>query len=214
MSRALKSFSWFQILVVIAFVGFAMLGHWQIVRAQFKTRMVRALAHQGQTIDFKDVSQLNVEYHRLTVKNGQWHTGVFVLDNQIQEHQVGYRTYRLLCEQSSCLLVRGPWYAKDKKRKDINDDSHQLRGLLRPVPISLIRHKESDMHTGALILASLDTGFLEQHFNVKLLPYEFILEKYNDLDLFKSRLTIHRHYAYALQFYLLAFVVVVGYIFI
>ena len=149
------------------------------------------------------------ELHRYEVSGGEWKNSYFYLDNQFENGLIGKRQYGIYCFEKNCLLVRGPWIAHLKESAEL--DRLPLIGQVRRLPYSLIRANEKSVQL-PITLVNIDKNYLERHFEVKLLNYELVLDAFNLNKHQVSSVSVHRHYGYALQFYLLALIVIIGYI--
>ncbi len=204
----------FFVATVLMSIIFVMLGCWQVIRALNKSALFHQLHQSPMTLSMKSLfkNQIVPNNHYI-LADGQWRSELVLLDNQFYNDQLGVRVYGFYCDQSDCLLIRGPWISKQQKpNRDWQQPS--VSGLIRSLPYVLIHQKESDSlsskHTPP-ILVSLDKVYLEKKYHLALMNYELVQGvSMNSSE--KDTLSVHRHYAYAVQFYLLALVCIIGYI--
>lgn len=193
---------------------FIMLGCWQVIRAFNKSALLHQLRQPPITLSMQTLTKNHIVPNmKYILENGQWRSELVVLDNQFLNDQLGMRVYGFYCDQSNCLLIRGPWMLKQQQpHRDWQQSS--VSGLMRALPYVLIHQKEGESvssKTGFPLLVSLDKDYLEKKYHLSLMNYELV-QGASVVSPEKDTLSVHRHYAYALQFYLLALVCIIGYI--
>ncbi|MAJ81942.1 MAG: hypothetical protein CMF41_03400 [Legionellales bacterium] len=189
---------------------FYFLGNWQLERAAYKKELIQNLTRPVSKTDIQAFQRQSVhELRRYEVSGGEWKNSYFYIDNQFENGLIGKRQYGIYCLEKRCLLVRGPWITNFKESITLNQ--LPLIGQVRRLPYSLIKANEKAIQL-PITLVNIDKDYLERHFEVKLLGYELVLDAFNQNKHQVSSVSVHRHYGYALQFYLLALIVIIGYI--
>ena len=129
------------------------------------------------------------------------------------------QVYGIFCQKNDCLIVNQGWLPNDQKSKlKKNIKKNYLIGVIRPLPYILIDEKYPlNFLDNFGLIVSLDAKFFSKLTNKNVLPYEVVVDQsltYYQILTTLPGISVARHYGYAIQFYLLALVVVIGYIYI
>ena len=197
------------------------LGFWQLDRADEKrtieSAIVIAKSSPAQLVDTDDI--LNKEYYRVLL-NGYFDTNKqFIYDNQIVQGNAGYfvLTPFVLNTDTAILVNRGfvPWHGKRGEFIDIKIDND-----LTTIEVDLIKPKQrieltqqEISTTFPILIQSLDLDQLSQLANYQIIPMLAQLDVKASNGFFRQWKpfygSIDKHLGYALQWFLMAFVLFV-----
>lgn len=210
------------ILAVLFISAFTRLGFWQLQRADEKAKMVaneESLAKQ-EPIEWSSKSKLPRQYQRIKLK-GTYLQELFLLDNQHYNHELGYDAISpLLIEDGSVVMVDRGWIAADNNRNSFPEvktikEKIQLQGSVYYPPKNqwVLGPNLEKKDNGVVIIELLDTNLLEQILQKKVYPFIIRLNK-KDAHGFVREWAIvsmppQRHLAYALQWFAMAFVILI-----
>ena len=125
---------------VAAVVVFALLGRWQLGRADEKRELVAAFEAAGPAVELPDDSQVLPRYQRV-VARGRYDTKhQFLLDNRIHEGRPGVQVLTpLVLEGGGTMLVNRGWLPFGRTRQDLPDvavaeDPRRVAGKIDELP--------------------------------------------------------------------------------
>lgn len=216
-----KKIDIFTLLVMFGVLFFIYLGFWQIDRANEKKLILKSLSSQPEKTSLMTLSQRRaVGYEKISLSGGYWLPNKFIKKNVIKDNQLGAQIYRIYCEVDMCVIVNIGWVALDQLMtiKDETEYLTVLTGVARALPYVMIREKMPLMSfQGFGMIVSLDKAFLSSLLQKELIGYEMLLDQsltnYQQLTMI-PKVSVARHYGYAVQFYLLALVLLIGYIYL
>ena len=203
------------------------LGFWQMQRAAEKKQMLSAhrdFAKQAPIVwGSNGNSKLPAQYQPITV-HGHFLPKVLLLDNQFYQHQFGYHVISplVLANQQVVLVDRG-WIAGDLTRQtlpatNLQSDSTDIIGTVyypsekNWLLGQLIEQEQADLAVVELIDIKLISHFLHKS------VYPFIIRLgQHEADGYVREWAIvsmppQRHYAYALQWFAMALVILILFI--
>lgn len=218
--------SWTMILLTTIFsIFFTQLGFWQIHRADEKQKMITAqeiMTHEAPVNWDRD--QSSPQQYQSIRTQGQYLPQVFLLDNQHYQHQYGYQVISpLLLSSGEVLLVDRGWMAGDISRK--NFPKVEIPANPLSVSGSVYFPSEKQWVLGPemekkgrnlFILERLDAKIVKQVLQKKVYPFIIRLDR-NDPNGFIREWKIvsmppQRHIAYAVQWFAMAFVILILFI--
>lgn len=207
---------------VSLFVG---LGVWQLHRADEKKQMLmthQAAAQQGHEL-WKEGSALPQQYQKIKVQ-GTYLPTIFLLDNQFNQHRFGYNVLSpLQITATQVVLVNRGWIPTNQTRQDI--PNIQTPSKLLTVKGSayfpskkqwLLSADVEEKVKNALIIEQVDVKRLSQVLQKKVYPFIIRLDK-SEAHGFIREWTIvsmppERHLGYAVQWFAMAFVILILFI--
>ena len=207
-----------RLLFILAVLLLLSLSVWQLKRGWDKAAILHQVAAESQ--DYQLLAQIPTDFNRLEYRSvqiqGTWlKDEVFLLDNRIYHQQPGYEVlnvFRLMSGQ--LLLVNRGWVSKKPSlalRSVINNTPTGI--LYRPIKGYSIG-ESLETNTGwPKVSLYMDLPAFSQALGKPLLPLVLVLEA-NQPDSFTRIwqpvvVTPARHYAYALQWFGLAIVLLV-----
>ena len=213
-------FDLFTLCVCFVVCFFIYLGFWQLQRADEKKSILLSLSEAPKSISIKSLSQKKVsQYQKILLSDGYWLSHEYLKQNVVKDNQLGMQVYGIFCQKNDCLIVNQGWLPNDQKSKlKKNIKKNYLIGVIRPLPYILIDEKYPlNFLDNFGLIVSLDAKFFSKLTNKNVLPYEVVVDQsltYYQILTTLPGISVARHYGYAIQFYLLALVVVIGYIYI
>lgn len=210
-------FAWFVASIVVMLV---LLGNWQLSRASDKKAMLSSFLEEPAKYHLDEgSSQLSHPYMKVAIDHGHWLPQGFVKQNVVRNNKLGAQVYGLFCQSEVCMIVNRGWVSNQNMDaiKLPDDRQKQIVGMMRVLPYTLIREKEYiDFKKGFASIVSLDVDFVSALINKTVVKNELLLIQKSGTyqrDVVIPKVTVARHYGYAIQFYLLALVFVFGYIY-
>ncbi len=213
---------------IIIFILLLYLGHWQYGRYQQKTLIEKQYAHQinNPTLSLTTLipgMHENISYQPVHF-SGQFHNEAqYWLDNQIVNHQVGYRIFSVihLNTDHSILIDRG-WVSRNNLSGNPIPNptilpQHIWKGLLwRPQGPAFLLKKDHWNTTWPKIIQSIDQYAMqkiEDDLQCSLLPWIVILD-INQPGTFLRQvptppMTAQKHLGYAIQWYSMAIILTI-----
>ncbi len=213
------------LLTVVSMVFFMCLGFWQLHRAEEKESILSAQANmKQQKPQLWHSGQLLPKLFQPLQVMGKFSSSVLLLDNQHHEHQFGYNVLSpLILEDKSIVLVDRGWVAGDPTRISLPKISVPREQISiigtayfpssKSMVLGELIEKRSNKQT---IIESLDIPALRQLLHNQLYPFIIRLDK-NEANGFVRDWAVvslppQRHYAYALQWFSFALVVLILFI--
>tara|TARA_X000000950_G_C13815664_1_gene619700 strand:- start:93 stop:764 length:672 start_codon:yes stop_codon:yes gene_type:complete len=212
---------YFTMLIIVLVVFLVLLGQWQLNRAAEKKQIIKSLSG---TVESTSINTINKRqpgtYQKIILTNGYWLKEKFIKRNIVRDNELGSQVYGIYCQQDICLIINKGWLSKHYDSvlsKNVTLDS-SITGILRPLPYVFIKEKMPIKYfSGYGMIVSLDKAFLSEMIGKKLIPFELLVnsnDQYFQQSIVMPTLSVARHYGYAVQFYLLALVVIIGYIYL
>ncbi len=213
------------VLAVLVISLFMRLGFWQIHRAHEKKQMIGS--YQAETtktpMEWQVSNQLPTQYENIRV-TGHFGPDVLLLDNQHYHHQFGYHVISPLeIANGQIILIDRGWIVGDITRETLPKISTP-QGLTQIVghvyfPSSknwAFGHLTEREEHHVWVVELIDTELISQFLHKSVYPFMIRLSK-NEKDGYVREWNIvsmppERHYAYALQWFLMALVIFILFI--
>ncbi|HAU1152785.1 TPA: SURF1 family protein [Legionella pneumophila] len=210
------------ILAAFFFFLFICLGFWQIHRADEKTEMIVAqqvLAKQ-EPIIWKPGQKLPEQYQRISLE-GTFLPELFLLDNQHYQHQFGYDVVSpLLLADDSIVMVDRGWVSGDITRRTFPNvqTPHGRVKLLGAVYFPskkqwVLGPSFEEKENKVTILELIDEEILKQLLQKKVYPFIIRLDKNEPFGFVREweivSMPPQRHFAYAIQWFAMALVILI-----
>ena len=205
-------------ILIILILGLLIgLGFWQLDRAQEK-RLINENIRKTQTINrilVKNANEILTKEHHKILLNGHYDNNKqFIYDNQTQKNNAGYYvlTPFLLNNDSAILINRGfvSWQGNRNKLIDttINSNNTTIKvRLIKPVKRIELKKNTTTLKF-PLLIQSLDINKLQKLTNYEIIPMIALLNENAENGFYRKWQTplanIHKHLAYAMQWFLMA----------
>ena len=207
-----KALSLFSIFFTLLFIS---LGFWQIERAESKALKMKAFNEMQKSppIILKDLS---AAWSRVFVEGFYDSSRQVLIDNQINDGQVGYKIYTPFYFDDKAIFVDRGWIPRGKTRSELPDivfQSDRLRivgSLLKPEKEVLagddIFTKNWPIVSQTKLPSIIETKFNKDFYDsvIVLEPGSNFLKEYIPLQPFVISPT--KHYGYALQWFTMSIV--------
>ncbi|WP_028387946.1 SURF1 family protein [Legionella fairfieldensis] len=217
---------WRMLVLTFLIAGlFFRLGFWQLARAAEKKRMLATQARLAQQVpvNWKPGLKNPEQYQPLKVE-GHYLPALLFLDNQHYQHQFGYHVFSpLLLSSNEIILVDRGWVIGDVSRKTlplIATPAHNLHltgYTYYPSKRNWVLGQVYEKKEGNIaIIERIDTKMLGQFLHKSVYPFIIRLGK-GESDGFVREWPIvamspERHYAYALQWFAMASLILILFI--
>ncbi|MGL1958090.1 MAG: SURF1 family protein [Colwellia sp.] len=214
---------WF-IITVLVFSGLVKLGFWQSARALEKEqRLIRIEAFNQQApLSLKQLSLLddseNINDFPVIIEgtfNKFNKEAVFLLDNQVNGGQLGYRVLQVVNSGENAVLVNLGWVQGSINRQELPDISplqglHSFRGNVRLVEVGIVLMEQNfDNAKWPLRVQNIELDKFSTLLHQTLLPFIVYVDVNERLGFKKNWQPIvmppEKHRAYAFQWFSLAF---------
>lgn len=214
------------VLTLITILLFTRLGFWQLHRADEKKQML--LAHHSLRQQVPTVWEINdalpAQYKQIRIQ-GQFLSQTLLLDNQHHHHQFGYHVISpLALANGEVLLIDRGWLAGDVTRQTL--PAIQIPTGLTTLHGSAYYPSEKNWRLGKIfekeqanlvVVELLDTKLIGQFLHKSVYPFIIRLDKADNLLGYVREwptvaMSPQRHYAYALQWFVMALVVFIIFI--
>lgn len=209
-------------LTLVFFLFFVRLGFWQIQRADEKKEMIAAhkVQEKQNAVVWIPTKNLPLQYERVKVK-GKYLSQVFFLDNQHQKHQFGYNVLSpLALSDGSIILIDRGWVPGELTRRvlpNIKSPSGvlELEGSVyfpskKQWVLGPAFEEKGDKVT---IIERIDDQLISKILQKSVSPFIIRLDKQDSNGFVREWETVsmppQRHLAYALQWFLMALVVLI-----
>lgn len=209
-------------LALLFFLFFIRLGFWQIHRAHEKSQMILAQKTQEKQkpVLWSNKQKLPLQYEQILVK-GTYLPQVFLLDNQHYQHQFGYDVLMPLeLADGSVIMIDRGWVSGDPTRRALPRIQtpkglvtlhgsvyfpNKNQWILGPA----LEKKQSKMS----IIEFVDQKLISQVLQKAVYPFIMRLSKQDTHGFIREWKTVsmpaERHLAYALQWFVMALVVLI-----
>jgi surfeit locus 1 family protein len=214
---------------------FISLGYWQLGRMEFKKELEQNLYKQQQAPPLQ-ISMLNNQatqrFNPLEVSGHFINEQAIFLDNQHYKGQVGYRIimpFKVQNSQASeypLLLIDRGWIPMGSNRNELPTiqaiyGKTTLRGIINdpPKPLVLEKHDWQKNTVFPLVVQSIDFQTLSMQLKQPIFPFLLQLQDQNSAYAYQILaitfgMTPTRHLGYAIQWFVMAFALLVYYCFI
>ncbi len=213
------------LLAFLAILLLTRLGFWQLQRAAEKKHMLsdhREFAKQAPML-WQAGSKLPAQYQPVTVQ-GHFLPKVLLLDNQHYQHQFGYHVISpfLLANRQVILVDRG-WLAGDVTRQTLPEMDlpkgfiHLVGSVYYPSEKNWLLGQLIEKERADLVVVELiDTQLIGQFLHKSVYPFIIRLGKQEANGYVREWAIVamppQRHYAYALQWFAMALVILILFI--
>lgn len=219
-----RSASWgMTSLALLAMLLFVSLGSWQISRGRQKTSMLREAAQQQQLapIVWQPGMKHPIQYQKIKVR-GHYLPQTLLLDNQYDQHQLGYHVVNaLLLNNGKVLLVDRGWIAQHERHKlpqiTVPTSVMDLVGSAYYPSKGWVLGQALERKSEKLwVIEALDTPLIRQTLHKSVYPFIMRLDEQAAFG-FERHWTITampatRHYGYAFQWFAMACAVLAIYV--
>ena len=201
------------------------LGVWQIDRGYNKKELENTfLERQSQPVkEIKYNAFLESDLYRNVVLEGRYLENIFLLDNRIHNGKPGLKVFSPFeTTNNSLVLVSRGWIElKDRsKLPTIKTTKNVLKiqGVLRPESQDFVlKNEEMNRKNNPVLLQTVNLSELSTFLGKPLSPYILELSELSESAFVKTwqpiNLSSFRHFGYAVQWFGLAVVLIVGYVF-
>lgn len=215
--------SWLMLLLAsLFFLLFLRLGFWQIQRADEKEKMIAAQTVQEQLAprQWSKSEKLPVQYERIKLA-GTYLDAILLFDNQHHQHQFGYDVLSPLeLEDGSVVLIDRGWVPGDITRR-VFPTAKIPTGLVQLQGVAYFPSKNQwvlgpafeKKKNKTIIIERLDEHLVSQLLQKAVYPFIIRLDKEDTHGFVREWETVsmppQRHLAYALQWFAMAFVILI-----
>ena len=201
------------------------LGVWQIDRGYNKKELENTfLERQSQPVkEIKYNAFLESELYRNVVLEGKYLEKIFFLDNKIHNGKPGLKVFSPFeTTNNNLVLVSRGWIELEDRSKlpTINTTKNvlKLQGVLRPESQDFVlENEEMNNKNNPILLQTVNLSELSNFLGKPLSPYILELSELSESAFVKTwqpiNLSSFRHFGYAVQWFGLAVVLIVGYVF-
>ena len=201
------------------------LGVWQIDRGYNKKELENTfLERQSQPVkEIKYNEFLESDLYRNVVLEGKYLEKIFFLDNKIHNGKPGLKVFSPFeTTNNNLVLVSRGWIELEDRSKlpTINTTKNvlKLQGVLRPESQDFVlENEEMNNKNNPILLQTVNLSELSNFLGKPLSPYILELSELSESAFVKTwqpiNLSSFRHFGYAVQWFGLAVVLIVGYVF-
>ena len=201
------------------------LGVWQIDRGYNKKELENTfLERQSQPVkEIKYNTFLKSDLYRNVVLEGRYLDNTFLLDNRIHNGKPGLKVFSPFeTTNNNLVLVSRGWIELEDRSKlpTINTTKNvlKLQGVLRPESQDFVlENEEMNNKNNPILLQTVNLSELSNFLGKPLSPYILELSELSESAFVKTwqpiNLSSFRHFGYAVQWFGLAVVLIVGYVF-
>ncbi len=213
------------IFAFLAILLFTRLGFWQLTRAAEKKQMLTSQANFAKQAPspWQPDRAIPEQYQQITVR-GEYLPQTLLLDNQHYQHQFGYHVLSplLLCSNQVLLVDRG-WVEGDRSRQQVPEiaipvDAVQIAGYAYYPSTKqwVLGQTVEKSQANITIIERIDTKLIGQILHKSVYPFIIRLNKDASQGYVREWPVVamppERHYAYALQWFAMAVMVLLLYI--
>jgi len=206
------------IFTLLVFSVLVKLGFWQIDRALQKELRISTIAHLSQTqaMSLEQVLSETNEINDLPITmNGEFDNEIiFLLDNQTNKGQLGYRIYQVFHSGNKAVLVNLGWVLGSINRKEIPNvqtitGKYNLSGHVRKIEKGIMLMEQILVkNEWPLRVQQIELDKFSTLISRQLLPFVVYLDKTESVGYEKNWQPIvmppEKHRAYAFQWFSLA----------
>ena len=207
-----KALSLFSIFFTLLFIS---LGFWQIERAESKALKMKAF-NEMQKNPPLPLNDLSAAWSRVFVEGFYDSSRQVLIDNQINDGQVGYKIYTPFYFDDNAIFVDRGWIPRGKTRSELPDidftsDRLRIVGSLFKPEKEVLAGDDIFTKNWPIVSQTKLPNIIETKFNkdfsdsvIVLEPGSYFLEEYIPLQPFVISPT--KHYGYALQWFTMSIV--------
>ena len=201
------------------------LGVWQIDRGYNKKELENTfLERQSQPVkEIKYNTFLESDLYRNVVLEGRYLENIFLLDNKTYNGKPGLKVFSPFeTTNNSLVLVSRGWVEFEDRSnlpiiKTINN-VFKIQGVLRPESKDFVlENEEMNNKNNPILVQTINLSELSNFLGKPLSPYILELSELSESAFIKTwqpiNLSSFRHFGYAVQWFGLAIVLIVGYVF-
>ena len=201
------------------------LGVWQIDRGYNKKELENTfLERQSQPVkEIKYNTFLKSDLYRNVVLEGRYLDNTFLLDNRINNGKPGLKVFSPFeTTNSGLVLVSRGWVElEDRSNLPMIKSSKnilKIQGVLRPESKDFVlENEEMNKKNNPILVQTVNLSELSNFLGKPLSPYILELSELSESAFVKTwqpiNLSSFRHFGYAVQWFGLAIVLIVGYVF-
>lgn len=212
------------ILALLAVLLFVRLGFWQLIRAEEKKQMLAAetvLASQSPIL-WQPGMMRPQQYQPVSIK-GHYLSNILLLDNQHHQHQFGYNVLTpFKLNSGNLILIDRGWIEGDITRRTLPEvkiptgPMHLTGRVYYPVGKNWVLGPSVEKKGKTTIVEQLDTKLIGRFLHKSVYPFIIRLDKSEADGYLREWVVVamppERHYAYALQWFAIAFVILILFI--
>ena len=201
------------------------LGVWQIDRGYNKKELENTfLERQSQPVkEIKYNAFLESDLYRNVVLEGKYLENIFFLDNRIHNGKPGLKVFsQFETTNNNLVLVSRGWIELEDRSKlpliNTTKNVLKIQGVLRPESQDFVlENEEMNNKNNPILLQTVNLSELSNFLGKPLSPYILELSELSESAFVKTwqpiNLSSFRHFGYAVQWFGLAVVLIVGYVF-
>ena len=201
------------------------LGVWQIDRGYNKKELENTfLERQSQPVkEIKYNEFLESDLYRNVVLEGKYLEKIFFLDNRIHNGKPGLKVFSPFeTTNNNLVLVSRGWIELEERSKlpliNTTKNVLKIQGVLRPESQDFVlENEEMNNKNNPILLQTVNLSELSNFLGKPLSPYILELSELSESAFVKTwqpiNLSSFRHFGYAVQWFGLAVVLIVGYVF-
>ena len=201
------------------------LGVWQIDRGYNKKELENTfLERQSQPVkEIKYNAFLESDLYRNVVLEGKYLEKIFFLDNKIHNGKPGLKVFSPFeTTNNNLVLVSRGWIELEDRSKlpliNTTKNVLKIQGVLRPESQDFVlENEEMNNINNPILLQTVNLSELSNFLGKPLSPYILELSELSESAFVKTwqpiNLSSFRHFGYAVQWFGLAVVLIVGYVF-
>ena len=201
------------------------LGVWQIERGYNKKELENTfLERQSQPVkEIKYNAFLESDLYRNVVLEGKYLENIFFLDNRIHNGKPGLKVFSPFeTTNNNLVLVSRGWIELEDRSKlpliNTTKNVLKIQGVLRPESQDFVlKNEEMNSRNNPILLQTINLSELSNFLGKPLSPYILELSELSESAFVKTwqpiNLSSFRHFGYAVQWFGLAVVLIVGYVF-
>ena len=201
------------------------LGVWQIDRGYNKKELENTfLERQSQPVkEIKYNVFLESDLYRNVVLEGKYLEKIFFLDNRIHNGKPGLKVFSPFeTTNNNLVLVSRGWIELEDRSKlptiDTTKNVLKIQGVLRPESQDFVlENEEMNNKNNPILLQTVNLSELSNFLGKPLSPYILELSELSESAFVKTwqpiNLSSFRHFGYAVQWFGLSVVLIVGYVF-
>ncbi|TDF36383.1 SURF1 family protein [Alteromonadaceae bacterium M269] len=221
------NFPWMAtIIALVAVVIMLRLGFWQIQRANHKTERLQQIEERSG-VDALTVDEIlsldeNPDDFRLQATGEFFKAVYFLLDNRVLNQKVGYEVVAPFLVGEHTLLVNLGWVQAPVSREDLPEielpiNEVRLYGMVsQPKKNPFVSQVDKSNKGGVIRVQEIDLSWMSEAIERPLLPFILQLSPEHELGFERNWKSVvmspEKHWAYAVQWFGLAFACVIIYI--
>lgn len=213
------------LLTTLFILLFLRLGFWQCSRAHEKEQMLKQYTAliKKSPIDWSHAKGLPLQYQTIKVQ-GRYLPAVFFLDNQHEQHQLGYHVLSpFLMDDGRIVFVDRGWVKADASRQilptiETPSDRQKIDGSAYYPHVAswtlgpMLEKRKDDVY----VIEQIDPKKLSQILQKKVYPFIIRLDKQQAHGFVREWAVVsmppQRHIAYAIQWFVMALVILMIFI--